>query len=352
VRSGALVPPLALTLATVHCGAARTSFSAPSQAAVVDLGALSMPAIVVGRDGGAGIMVGGRMLWLFGDTLMTREGADGFNYRTSTAAWSRGGTLAVEEPLDAAGAPFELVPYTPEELAYNRAGGPSERYALWPGSAVAEPDGSVLFVYSKLKVHPGDMNYEGIGVGLAHLAPGSTIATRDAGLLFAGSDPAFADGGVLDGGYYYLYAIDTVPHELDSIVGVARAPLARVADRGAWTAWDGADWNADLARAVPVMHGPAGFMSVSRNAYVGGLLAVYGGIFSDDVWYRTALRPQGPWSDARLLFVTPVQGSEKTYCAYEHPELATDGGRTLVVSYSHPMGGFRGEVRLARVRLP
>jgi hypothetical protein len=82
------------------------------------------------------------------------------------------------------------------------------------------------------------------------------------------------------------------------------------------------------------------------------LLAVYSGIFSNDVWWRSAPRPEGPWSAAQRLFSAIAPPADNDYAAKEHPELAADGGRSLVVSYARPLGGFDGEVRLALVRLP
>src|SRR5450432_2606840 len=89
------------------------------QLATSDLGALSKPPVVTARDGGASVRIGARSLWLFGDTLMTATGADGFNYRASTAAWGTPGSLGLDEALDANGAPFQLFPYTSDEAAYN-----------------------------------------------------------------------------------------------------------------------------------------------------------------------------------------------------------------------------------------
>ncbi len=352
LRRARLVLVLATIASACHPAAVPPRVTTP---AVVDLGPLSMPPVVTGRDGGAAGLVGGRMLWVFQDTLMSVEGADGNRYRTSTAALGRGASLALEEPLDRAGAPFELLPYTPDEWTYNRAHGPSERYALWPGSVVPWPDGTALVVYSELKVHPRALDYEGIGVGLAHVRPGETTASRDPELLFHAPDRAWALGGLVDGGLLYLYAVDPVPGQLDTETRVVRAPLEHVAERSAWRAWDGAGWSPDLSRAAPVFHGAGGDASVSRNAHVGGWLAVYGGIFSNDVHYRTAPRPEGPWSDERLLFTAmgpPPPGKASCYAAKEHPELSTEGGRTIVVSYARPLGELRGEVRLASVKLP
>jgi hypothetical protein len=85
---------------------------------------------------------------------------------------------------------------------------------------------------------------------------------------------------------------------------------------------------------------------------VGGYLAVYSGIFADRVYWRRAPRPEGPWSEATALFDGLRSAGGNDYAAKEHPELAGDGGRALVVGYARPLGGFDGEVRLAAPRLP
>lgn len=313
-----------------------------------------MPPVVAARDGGASVLVGQRVLWMFGDTLMTVTAADGFNYRSATAAWGDvAAPLALDEPVDAAGAPYQLFPYTADEAAYNAANGPMERYALWPGSAIAAPDGTGAWIfYQRLLIHPGSLNYQGLDVGLARLAPGSTVASRDPGPLFSAPTPAYALAALVDEDNVYLYAVDSVPGQLDSLARVVRAPLAAAPEATAWTAWDGAGWNTDLSQAAPVLHGPPGDLSVSYNAELGAFLVVYSAIFSNDVSFRTAPRPEGPWSDARLLFTALPSTSGSDYAGKEHPELAGPGGNPVVVSTARSTGTFTGEVRLARVALP
>ncbi|HSS37297.1 MAG TPA: DUF4185 domain-containing protein [Polyangia bacterium] len=326
----------------------------PAPAPFIDLFALSKPPVVTARDGGASVLVGDRVLWMFGDTLMTVTAADGFNYRSATAAWSSvTAPNALEEPLESTGAPSQLFPYTADEAAYNAAHGPMERYALWPGSAIAAPDGSGAWLfYQRLLIHPGDLNYQGLDVGLARLAPGATVATRDPAPIFTAPAPAYTLAALVDGGFVYLYAVDAVPGQLDSVCRLVRAPIDGAPDPAAWSAWDGAGWNSDLGRAATVLHGPPGDLSVSYNAARGAFLAVYSGIFSDDILFRTAPRPEGPWSDARTLFQAIAPASGNDYAGKEHPELARDGGGQVVVSYARSTGAFAGEVRLAQAALP
>ena len=334
----------ALLLAACGGSAANAPATAP------ELGALGHPTVVTARDGGASVSVRERTLWLFDDTLMTVTGADGFSYRSATAGWADGASLTLDEPLDAAGAPFQLLPYTDAELAYNRAGGPNERFALWPGSAIGGPDGAFIF-FGYLKVHPGALNYEGLGAGVATLAPGSTVATRVPDLLFAPPVPGFSVGAVVADGFVHLYACDP-SGTFDSDCRVARAPAADPTTSAAWTVWDGATWNADLTQGTPVLHGAPGDLSVSWNAHLAAYLAVHSAIFSDDVVFHTAPHPEGPWSDAAPLFVGAHHTGTTNYAAKEHPELATTGGRGLFVTYAHPLGGFDEDVRVATPTLP
>jgi hypothetical protein len=349
-RKTATILLVPFVLATAACS------PPPASHAFTDLGALSMPPVVTARDGGASVLMADRVLWMFGDTLMTVTAADGFNYRSATAAW--GGLvspLRLDEPVDGVGAPFQLFPYTSEEAAYNSAHGPMERYALWPGSAVAAPGGNEAWIfYQRLLVHPGDLNYQPLDVGLARLTTGATIATRDPSPLFTAPTPAYALAALSYGGFVYLYAVTPVAGQLDATCTVVRAPLASAPDPAAWAAWDGATWNSDLTRAATVLHGPPGDLSVSFNAHLGGFLAVYSGIFSNDVMMRTAPRPEGSWSGERKLFtaIPPASGSNSDYAGKEHPELAEDGGATIVVSTARATGTLRGEIRLASGGLP
>jgi hypothetical protein len=332
---------------------AATLCGCSSSAPPTDLGSLSKPAVVTARDGGAAALVGGRMLWTFGDTLMTVTGADGFNYRSATAGWSSPGSLQLDEALDAAGAPFQLFPLTADEAAYNQAHGPTERYALWPGSVIEAPDGNGAWIfYQRLKIHPGALNYEALDVGLARLALGSTVAVRDPSPLFSVPAPAYALAAHVDEGFVYLYGCKSIAGQLDSECRVVRAAVADAASASAWKAYDGAAWQPDLGQAQPVLHGPPGDLSVSFNAYLGQFLAVYSGIFSNDIRWRSSPHPEGPWSTERLLFTTPATPSGNNYAGKEHPELAVDHGKTIAVSYAQPTGTFTGDVRLASVALP
>ncbi len=321
----------------------------PIIATVADLGRISAPDTVTARDGGTSALIGGKILWTFGDTLLSKATVDGSHYRSNTAALADPlQPTQVSEPLDDNGAPQAFIPFTTDEQAYNTVSGrPDDRIALWPGAIIPDADGSGLLFFDKLKVQPGILNYQQIGVGLAHVKPNSTTAVREPGLLFSASEPLFTNATLFDN-YVYVYGV--MPDRADQAVAVGRAPLSQVIERTAYQFWDGQMWVMEVGAAVPVLAGVPGAMSVSYNAYLNQYLAVYSEALSDRVIMRLSSTPEGVWSDPMVLFEgLPATKGTWDYAGLEHPELATNGGQTIVVSYYHPLGEFSGELRLVGV---
>jgi hypothetical protein len=316
-----------------------------------DLGPLGRPPSVLTRDGGASALVGGKLLWFFGDTLLKHPAADGAVYRSNTAAWSGPSDPgALQEPLDAQGAPFPFLSFTAEEAAYNQSThDPNDRIALWPGSLVAADAAGGVAFYLKLKVK-GNLQYEFIGTGLARIRAGEDAAVRDPGLLFLAPEPTF-DETLVAGGVLYLYG-NMNAGAAGGQVAVACVPLDQVASRPAYRFWDGLGWNADVSQVRPVLTGVPGSLSVSYNSHLGEYLAVHSEILSNRIITQVAAAPQGPWSRPAVLFTgeAPAAGTVD-YAGREHPELASDGGRTIVISYYRPGGRFAGELRLVAMTL-
>jgi hypothetical protein len=189
-------------------------------------------------------------------------------------------------------------------------------------------------------------------VELARLAPGSTVAVRDPSPIFSAPTPSYSLGAVVDAGFVYLYACDPVSGQLDTICRVVRSPVNSAPNATAWQTWDGSVWNSDLTKAQTVLHGPSGDLSVSFNASLGKFITVYSGIFSNDIFFASASHPEGPWSAAQKLMTGMSPNSGNDYAGKEHPELSSNGGKQIVVSYARGTGAFDGEVRLASITLP
>ena len=64
---------------------------------------------------------------------------------------------------------------------------------------------------------------------------------------------------------------------------------------------------------------------------------------------RTADRPEGPWSSDELI----IQGLPSKIGANNgllaHPEFARENGRIQYMTYAHPTGAWKGEIRLVEV---
>ena len=158
------------------------------------------------------------------------------------------------------------------------------------------------------------------------------------------ADPTAVETSVLDG---VVYAYGTIPGGQN--VAVASAPLAQAASRSAYRFWNGTAWVADVRAASALFGGVSGALTVSYNAYLRRYLAVNSEVLSGRVVMRVADRPEGPWGPPVTAFNGQAAAGTISYAGREHPELAQEGGRRVLVSYYRPAGAFAGELRLVEV---
>jgi hypothetical protein len=341
---------LALTL---FCAAGCTSTDTSLDvASVEDLGTLPLPSRAVGRDGGLAGALGGQLLWTFGDTFLSQPNhLDHSSVLSATSGWSTiAAPLELVQSMDG-DEPAQLVPYTADELAANQADA-LNGWALWPGALVPIDDTTGIVAFQHVRRMSGS-GFASDGIGVVRVHAGDPVGVREPGLVFELPDtlfvPQFASAG-----HVYAWGCDQVGF-LDFRCKLARVEPARVADRSAWTFYDGSGWQADIGRAAYVIDRTAGGPSVSYNAHLGRYLAVSCEVVSSTVLLRTADAIEGPWSagveivagDTGIL--APTHAGDYNYICVEHPELAA--ANTIVVGYSRPTDPFQGDVRLARITL-
>lgn len=322
---------------------------------VADLGLLPLPsAVAVGRDGGQGGLLGGRLLWTFGDTFLSAQNpVDGSNVLTATAGWSTpGDPLALVQPVDMGGFPAQFIPYTAEELAANQTD-PLNGWALWPGMLIDTGAAEGLVVFQRIKRTDGS-GYDSMGVGTARVAVDATVAVRDPGDLFAPPEPLFMPGAVVDE-HALAFACANAGF-LAVACKLARAPVAQAGERAAYTFHDGAGWQPDVALAADVLTVFSGPPSITWNPYLERYLAVSGKILDSTIELRTADDVAGPWSapvtiETGEAYLAPLDPDAFNYVIIEHEALRSADGRSIVLSYSRPTEPFRGDVRLMRVDL-
>jgi uncharacterized protein DUF4185 len=333
-----------LVLAVCACSpdAPPAGPAAAAVARVEDLGVVRNSSLSnVLRDGGAGGRVGGKILWTFGDTLFPFKAEDGATLRSCSGAYAEmSAPTVLSETVDSKGAPYQLLPFTDEERAYNAAHAPDDRYALWPTAVIPKGE-NALILYQRLKVHPGNLSFEAVSVGIAEIMPFDTVAARYPE-IFAVPDPQPSHGAVLDAGILHLYACAT-----SGMCQVARAPYAQATDRSAYTFFDGAAWTADATRAMAVVPGSTTGFSVTYNTYLERFVAVYSKPFTGKIVLRTAPHPEGPFSDE----VAVHDVGSTIYATVQHYEIFEGAGQTMYVSYYQPTGTLQGELHLLRVVL-
>ncbi len=319
---------------------------------VVDLGRFPLPLKGVGRDGGMSGVLGGKLLWTFGDTFLTEHTTiDNSSVLSATSGWSTASDpLALVHNQDG-GQPAQLIPYTPEEIAANQADA-LNGYALWPGPLidVGEPTGVIAF--QRIKRTSGG-GFESIGVGTARIGADAASASRTTTLLFAPPEQLFVPHVVIDG-FAYAFSCEKRGF-LDFACKLGRAPKAQVEVRAAYEFFDGSEWTSDITRATYVINQTSVAPSISYNVHLGKYLAVSCKVLSSTVLLRTADRVEGPWGEPTQIeagsqgVLAPPQMDQWNYLCVEHPALATED--TIVVGYSRPTEAFHGDVRLARISL-
>jgi len=264
-----------------------------------------------------------RILWLFGDTLVTAPTAKG----REGAAMIRN-SLAVQK-----------LPGDPEFFWRTKAGKPSEAFECsvpgewyWPLSGLRIGPLLHLFVM-RLKARGGGAF--GFAVTANEIftvenpdAPPADWTARRKELPFR--EFTFGAASVLDRGTPHVYG-----HPRDSTdIYMARVPGGALDDFDQWRFYSPAGWHHTVP-TQPVFKGGATEMSVSKIGE--RFVAVHSAPFlSPEIQVRTAPNPDGPWSPPRTVYRCPDAAWKKGYFCYAakaHPELASTPDE-LVITYA------------------
>jgi hypothetical protein len=328
---------------------------------------------IVGRDGGYSGVFGGNVVWLYGDTFLVNPNANGQTLISDSWAWTTDleATSSIggfQERDDTAGAPTMILTLTAAEQAFNTAhqGNPCQqqpcgaRWALWPGSMVADPARSrSLVFYQLVSAQPGNFNFQAVGYSVATWQIFAGLPQRPVinpgaqypDLLFTEGEPAFGSAALTVGDTLYAYGCSTSDFAVACKLG--RVDLGSVTDRSAWTFYAGNGvWSSQIGDAIGVFTGNS-ILNVSWNAYLQQYVAVYNSPLAQNVTMRTAPNPEGPWSREVKAFtaLAPAAGGSPVSDAQAHPEYNVNGGQTMFVTYSRATGAFSSEFHLVSVQV-
>ena len=330
----------------------------PPVLSATDIGTVQQNPVIYGRDGTFSTLYQGNSVWSFGDTSMSVPGKNGKYWDDNSLSWTTDlnasdGITLNHDLLDSTGAPEEYLPYTSAEKQYNYQHDSDHctkqpcgaEFAMWGGPVVADPARNrLLFFYGEIWRVSGQDGWKGVGTGIAVGTrkgvtrpienPNSPTPT----LMWGAKDVAYGCGSMVVDDTVYSYAC--VLDFLTQHYRVARVKIADILDLSKWTYYAGSgNWSTNPADAVNVFDGGAAGSSVFYNAYLGEYMAIYSGIFSDDIYYRVSYTPWGPWSDQAFAF-TGRKGynGATSYAGLAHPEFAEGDGQTQYVTYAHTTG--------------
>ena len=152
--------------------------------------------------------------------------------------------------------------------------------------------------------------------------------------------------------YVYVYGVEETP--LNKKALVARVPRVDFTNFAAWTYWDGATWNADIATSQSIAGRVSTEMSVTPLPDGRFLMVFMLDTIGGKIAVRVGDRPEGPWGPYQEIYTCPIPNQPPgifTYHAKAHPSLSDPG--TLLVSYNvNTTGPFQDHFRFADIYRP
>ena len=333
----------------------------PPVTSVVDLGLVVQNKHVNCRDGTYSALIQGKAVWTFNDTCLNKGGVLGDQFIDNTLAWdknldaSKG--ISLERDLkDSQGVPVRFVPYTANEIAFNASHAPNE-LAIWPGHIVPDPKRKRALIFFGTVYRGSDIGFSGVGAGIAVMSlPGGEVTrpvqnpdvnAPEPTYMWGQDEQSYTGGYLVEGDMLYSYG--GRGKGLSTLVFVARVPLADALDKSKWTYWAGkAGWSTDPLAAKNVYTGGAAGDTLFWSDYLGMYVTVFQPFLSNDVYYRVAHHPEGPWSEQAPMF-TAQQGTDPSYAARVHTAYAKNGGQVQYITYVKNTGFLSQELPLMQV---
>ena len=343
----------------------------PAIQSVTPMGTVTQDPVVQCRDGTYSAQLGNASVWVFDDTALTVYNASNENFFSNSLAWTTNldatnGIDLTGNYVDSSGYPTTFFPFLPWELKYNQehAGSGTScqvqpcgaEFAIWPGPLVPDPARNrALIFYGEIWRSPTYSGWVTIGEGVAVwqngkitrpvMRPGTTYPT----LMWQGTDVGFDSGWVVSGDTLYTYG--NLGGFLIENTQIAQVSLASATTASAWSYYAGnGTWSSNAADAVTVFNGGAAGSSVFYDNFLGMYVAIYSGVFSNNLYYNVSYTPWGPWS-AATQFYTGLPGYQNNadYAALAHPEFAQGNGQTQFVTYVQDTGFLAQDLQLLKI---
>ncbi|MBP9738610.1 DUF4185 domain-containing protein [Candidatus Saccharibacteria bacterium] len=300
------------------------------------LGPVTNPSRSLSRDGGSSIKLGSKILWMFGDTLFNPASVDGTQLRSNTAALATTTSpYSLTEPLDANNAPYQFIPFDNTEQTYNDNASDKarDRYILWPNLAFNTSPTDGLVFYTRLKSTPdGPSGYiwSDDSLGAAEITADSTTASNRTDNIFADPDPIYKPILLKDNVAYFTHCTINF---LEYDCALAKVSIGSILNRNSYEFWNGTAWVSDINSAAYSFRNLNG--AVSWNEYLQKYVNIYKIGFGHSLRMTTADSLTGTWSNYTEIY----DNVDQINTLYVHPELFTEYGRNMIITYTDLGGG-------------
>jgi len=308
----------------------------------------------------------GRSVWIFGDTFLPKKASDGLRWRSSSWSWTTyppddGGIGTFVHAVDSDGLALQLLPHTQEEAVFNLAheghdGCPADsscgsRATPWPQAIVtnASQERAVIY-YLNMRTGPDGMwDFRSVSGSVALWSDPDAPATRIEPPIFGPEEPDWGAAAVRVDEHIIVYACEFDGNRKPCLV--ARVPFDSASDRSRYRFWtESGEWSRDWQEAVPIFDGGSLF-SVHYSDYLEKFVAFYIPHIDGKFAMRTADKPQGPWSEPDFIGNGVLPSENWNYALIAHPEYSRENGKIETLSYTHPSGFLRQDIRLVEISL-
>ena len=361
--------------ASAAVGLALSSPTAFAQSATIPtvvstdaMGTVTQNPIIAGRDGSWSAVVDGVSMWAFSDTKYYSNSPKGDTLISNSRAWTTSldasnGIDLTGDYLDSNGDPAQSIPLTADELAFNAAHAAiktgcttatdplcGEQYAIWSRSIIPAPSGSGYdgyFFYSLLMRGGAIPTRDNVGIGIAYLQGGvnGTITrpilspgTAHPTLMWQETSPGASDSSYRAYPFGALVVGNTLYMFSQQQTYLAEVPIADILNLSDWSYYNTTSgFQSDPAQASLLFSGSANGSSMIYIAPLNEYMTVYTSNNSNNVVFRVAPEPWGPWSAEQPLFTgqPPVDdaSTDYDYDTFPHPEFQEQNGLVQYITY-------------------
>lgn len=275
----------------------------------------------------------GRLLWVFGDTLRRPE----LQPRLVANSMLVSSGTCVSQLVTGDRGP--VVPDDPDGTVH----WPMSVVTLPPSQALGDDAEEVVLVLcARTRRGTGALDFQFRGTTAALFTVGDDGVPRLARTVEVSPDDADLDqinwgaAATVEKRWLYVYGTRSTgePLVFGRELYVARVPVDDPGNRNTWRFWDGASWQPQSTRAVPVLGAVGGVSQTLSVDVVDGRWTVVSkrdGDLGDFVFTWSAAAPTGPWvAQQALRSPAGYDAGELTYAPLAHPEIPLASGALLV----------------------